>query len=323
LSQEKPEGVIKEQAWPRIAVLGAGAVGCYFGGMLARAGAAVTLIGRPQYVEAIRRDGLFLDTAEFRQHVPVAATTEASAAREAGIVLVSVKTFDTEEAARSLAANLEPGAAVISLQNGVDNVERIRAAAGIDAIRAVVYVAVAMSGPGHVKHSGRGDLVIGDLPESRSRHDLAAIAALWERAGVPCRVSKTIEADLWTKMIMNCAYNAISALGRARYERLVGNPWTRELMKQVTEEAMGVARAAGVRLPEIDMVEAVWQLAKTMSSATSSMAQDLARGKRTEIDSLNGYLVRRGAQLGVATPANETLHALVKLLEESAGRVKL
>jgi 2-dehydropantoate 2-reductase len=119
-------------------------------------------------------------------------------------------------------------------------------------------------------------------------------------------------------MIMNCAYNAISALGRAQYARLVSNPWTRELMKHVTEEAVAIARAAGVRLPEGDLVEAVWKLADTMSGATSSTAQDIARGNRTEIDSLNGYLVRRGVELGVATPVNQTLHALVKLLEESS-----
>jgi len=147
---------------------------------------------------------------------------------------------------------------------------------------------------------------------------LESLAALFTGAGVPCRVSDNIAGELWTKMIINCAYNAISALGRAKYSRLVANPWTRELMKQVTEEAVAIARASGVRLPEPDMVDAVWKLADTMSGATSSTAQDIARGNRTEIDSLNGYLVRRGAQLGVATPVNQTLHALVKLLEESA-----
>jgi 2-dehydropantoate 2-reductase len=143
---------------------------------------------------------------------------------------------------------------------------------------------------------------------------------MFTSAGVPCRVADNIAGELWTKMIINCAYNAISALGRAQYGRLVSNPWTRELMKQVTEEAVAIARAAGVRLPETDMVQAVWKLADTMSRATSSTAQDIARGNRTEIDSLNGYLVRRGAQLGVTTPANQTLHALVKLLEESSQR---
>jgi len=297
-------------------VLGAGAVGCYFGGMLARAGADVTLIGRPHHVEAITRDGLFLDTQHFEQRVAVAASSELSAVRDAGIVLFCVKTFDTEDAAKSLAPHLSPGAVVVSLQNGVDNVERVRSAAHIDAVPAVVYVACAMTAPGRVKHSGRGDLIIGDL--FGSGRDLESVAAMFTGAGVPCRVSDNIAGDLWTKMIINCAYNAISALGRAQYARLVSNPWTRELMKQVTEEAVAIAQSAGVRLPEADMVQAVWKLAETMSQATSSTAQDIARGNRTEIDSLNGYLVRRGAQLGVATPVNQALHALVKLLEESS-----
>jgi len=284
--------------------------------MLARAGADVTLIGRARHVEAIAREGLFLDTLHIQQQVRMSASADLSLARDAGVVLFCVKTFDTEVAARALAQHLAPGAVVVSLQNGVDNVERMRSAAGIDAIPAVVYVAVAMTAPGRVKHSGRGDLIIGDF--FGSGRDLESLAALFTGAGVPCRVSDNIAGELWTKMIINCAYNAISALGRAKYSRLVANPWTRELMKQVTEEAVATARASGVRLPEPDMVDAVWKLADTMSGATSSTAQDIARGNRTEIDSLNGYLVRRGAQLGVATPVNQTLHALVKLLEESA-----
>jgi 2-dehydropantoate 2-reductase len=306
-----------QEFWPRIAVVGAGAVGCYFGGMLARAGAPVTLIGRTPRVEAINRDGLFLDTIHFQQQISIAASTDVGAARDADIVLVCVKTFGTEETAKSLAPHLAPGAVVVSLQNGVDNVERMRSAAHLNANPAVVYVAVAMTEPGRVKHSGRGDLIVGYLPEESRHTDLASLSATFTRAGIPCRVSDNIESDLWTKMIMNCAYNAISALGRARYGRLVSNPWTRDLMRRVTEEAVAIARAGGVRLPDPDMVDAVWKLAETMSEATSSTAQDIARGNRTEIDSLNGYLVRRGAQLGIPTPVNQTLHALVKLLEES------
>jgi 2-dehydropantoate 2-reductase len=116
---------------------------------------------------------------------------------------------------------------------------------------------------------------------------------------------------------MNCAYNAISALSRSRYGRMVRSPWTRELMRQVIEEVVAVGRAAGVRFPDVNLVEAGLTLAETMPNAISSTAQDLARGKRTEIDSLNGYVARRGAELGVATPVNQTLHALVKLLEEA------
>ena len=313
---------MEKNDWPRIAVLGAGAVGCYFGGMLARAGALVTLIGRPKHVEAINRNGLFFEGLRFQQTIRVAASTETAAARDAEIVLFCVKTLDTEEAARSLAPHLAPGAAVISLQNGVDNVLRIRSAAGIDAIAAVVYVAAAMTEPGHVRHSGRGDLILGDLPgrdpkNGPRRLQLESIAALFERAGVPCLVSENVEGELWVKMIINCTYNAISALGRARYHRAVENPYTREVMIMVIDEAVAVARAAGVRLPEINLVAEGLKIGETMASATSSTAQDIARGKHTEIDSLNGYVVRRGAEVGVRTPANQTLHALVKLLEES------
>jgi len=307
---------VEQEVWPRIAVMGAGAVGCYFGGMLARAGAPVTLIGRAKHVEAIRRNGLFLESLQFRQQIPIAATSDVSAAREADTVLFCVKSYDTEEAAQALATHLGSGAVVLSLQNGVDNAERILAATKIAAVPAVVYVAVAISEPGRIRHSGRGDLIIGALPFSPYAHDLSAIAATFERATIPCRVSANIEADLWTKMIMNCAYNAISALGRSQYGPIVQNPWARDVMTQVTEEAIAVARAAGVRLPE-GVVEAVLKLAETMSGATSSTAQDIARGRRTEIDSLNGYVVRLGAQLGVASPVNRTLHGLVKLLEES------
>jgi 2-dehydropantoate 2-reductase len=304
---------VKPDPWPRIAVLGAGAVGCYFGGMLARAGAPVTLIGRPRHVEAMNRDGLCLETLHFRQQVPVTATTDVAAARAAEVVLLCVKTLDTEEAAKVLAPHLAPKAVVVSLQNGVDNAERIRTATGVEAVAAVVYVAAEMVAPGHVKHNGRGDLLIGDA--RRPRRELEDLAALFVRGGVPCPVSDNIAADLWTKLIINCAYNAISALARAKYGRIVGYQPTRELMRQVTEEALAVARADGVCFPAGDMVEAVFRLGHAMSGATSSTAQDIARGKRTEIDSLNGYVVRRGAALGVPAPVNQTLHALVKLLE--------
>jgi 2-dehydropantoate 2-reductase len=306
---------VSEHVWPKIAVVGAGAVGCYFGGMLARAGAPVTLIGRGEHVEAIRHAGLFFDSHHFREHLAVNATTELSAVREAELVLVCVKTLDTETVARSMAQYLAPGASVISLQNGVDNADRMKAAAGIDVIPAVIYVAVAMAGPGHVRHSGRGEIVLGKRPAER---ELEEIVALFTRAEVPCRVSKNIDVDLWKKLIMNCAWNAISALGRARYGDIGRHAQARTLITRIVNEGVAVARAAGIPLSDMDLLESCWWLSESMNAATSSTAQDIARGKRTEIDSLNGFLARRGAELGVATPVNETLHALVKLLEESS-----
>jgi 2-dehydropantoate 2-reductase len=305
---------VPDETWPKVAVLGAGAVGCYFGGLLARAGAPVTLIGRPHHVEALSRDGLWLEGLHFQERVRVGASTSAQAAQGAAVVLLAVKSFDTEEAARSLAPHLAPGAVVVSLQNGVDNVERIRAAAGIDALAAVVYVAAAMTGPGRVRHSGRGDLIVG-RPGGGRRAEAERVAALFARAGVPCLVSDNVAGELWAKMAMNCAFNAVSALGRAKYGRIVSDPRAREVLRRAVEETEAVARAGGVRLPDADLVAAAFRLGEAMSEAMSSTAQDITRGKRTEIDSLNGYVARRGAELGVATPVNQALHALVKLLE--------
>jgi 2-dehydropantoate 2-reductase len=296
--------------------MGAGAVGCYFGGMLARAGAPVTLIGRPALVEAIAQGGLFMDTLHFQEKVSARATTDAAAVREAEMVLFCVKTLDTESAARAVAPHLRPGAIVVSMQNGVNNVERIRAAAGLDALPCVVYVAAAMPAPGRVKHSGRGDLAIG--PAQR-KGDVARVAATFERAGVKCRISENIEGDLWAKLVWNCAGNAVTALGRASYGQVAGSEFGRQVLMAAAQETIAVARAAGVTLPPIDLAGAGLKLANELGPATSSTAQDVARGKRTEIDSLNGFVARRGAELGVPTPVNQTLHALIKLIEEASA----
>src|SRR5262245_5981445 len=192
--------------WPRVAVVGAGAVGGYFGGMLARAGAHVTLIGRPVHVNVWAREGLFLDSADFQERIPVSASTDIAAARDAELVLFSVKSSDTEDAARALARNLGGEPLIISLQNGVDNVERMRRVAALDPVAAVVYVAASMSAPGRVKHAGRGDLVIGDLTgrvAPMRPDDLRCASAWFEKAGVPCALSPNIEGDLWRKLILN------------------------------------------------------------------------------------------------------------------------
>ena len=312
---------MSEGSWPAAAVVGAGAVGCYYGGMLARAGAPVTLIGRPAHVQAIERHGLLLETLRFTDRVRVAASTQMAAARGAGLVLFCVKSSDSEAAASELAPHLAPDALLLSLQNGVDNLERLRPHVSCPAFAAVVYVAAAMAAPGHLRHTGRGDLVIGALsPDdpAAARPVLERVAGWLRRADVACLVSDNVEGELWAKLLINCAYNAISALGRACYARIGAHPQALGVLKDAAREVIAVARAAGVRLPDGDLVEAACAISRSMAGATSSTAQDIARGRRTEIDHLNGYVVRRGEALGVATPVNRTLHALVRLLEEAA-----
>lgn len=295
-----------------IAVMGAGAVGCYYGGMLGHAGHSVMLIGRQRHVDVVRRDGLLLDTLGFRAQVPVAASTEASAVQGAALVLVCVKSTDTEAAAAAMAPHLAPGAVLLSLQNGVDNAERLQALLPAQSVvPAVVYVASEMAGPGHVKHHGRGELVIGPSP---ARDD---IVALFASAQVPVQISDNVAGELWAKLILNCAYNALSAITQLPYGRLVQGEGVQAVMRDVVAECLAVAAAAGVVVPG-DAWAAVQRIAQTMPTQLSSTAQDMALVRRSEIDHLNGLVLRRGVALGVATPVNRLLHTLVKLLEGNA-----
>jgi len=301
--------------WPRIAVVGAGAVGGYFGGMFARAGAPIVLIGRRHFADAVNSTGLVLDKSEGQERIRVSATTEMNAIRDCSLILFSVKANDTDETAKQIAPFLQPDATVVCLQNGVDNADRVRAATNVVTVPAVVYVAVSVPEFGRVKHLARGDLIIGPLSERTTE-----VANVFNRAAISCRISENIEGELWVKLLCNCALNAISALGHARYGQIVQSSDAKQLMQDVVDEVLAVARAAGVVLPGVDDrksgMAAAMEIATQMADAFSSTAQDLNRGRPTEIDALNGYIVRQGAALAVPVPINGALFTLVKLAEQ-------
>ncbi len=292
--------------------MGAGAVGCYYGGMLARAGHDVVLIGRPAHVEVVNARGLRLETRAFDAQVPLRASVDVAAVAGAELVLFSVKSTDTEHAGNEIASHLAPDTLVVTLQNGVDNADRLRGVLRNEVSAAVVYVAVEMAGPGHVRHHGRGELVI-----EPSQHS-ADVAWQLIAAGVPTEISDNAVGALWAKLIINCAYNALSAIAQMPYGRVVAGDGIPAVMQTVVDECLAVARAEGVVVPG-DAQASVRGLAATMPNQFSSTAQDLARAKPSEIDHLNGFIVRRGEALGIATPVNRTLHALVKLIETRAA----
>jgi 2-dehydropantoate 2-reductase len=342
-----------------ITVIGAGAVGCYYGGMLARAGHDVTMIGRQQHVDAMLRDGLLLETLSFTEYVKVAASTEIDAASvgSAELLLVCVKSDDTEGSAAQIAPfldrlvdppldqQLRRGATILSLQNGVDNALRLHASlvhanpdlpialssvaqstvqATADAAgtydktagnnhtiwvgSAVVYVAASMAGPGHIKHHGRGELVIGPSPHSD------ALAVQFRAAGIPVQISHQVTSALWEKLVINCAYNALSAITQRPYGVLFAATGIPEVMRNLVDECRQVAVAMQIDLTA-NLWDAVESIAQSMASQYSSTAQDISRGKRTEIDHLNGYIVRQGMKHGVATPVNHAMTSMVRLLE--------
>lgn len=296
----------------KIAVMGAGAVGSYYGAMLARAGHDVALVGRPAHVEAVRRQGLLLEMKSFRGHVPSRASERPEDVAGAKLVLFCVKSTDTEYAGRQIAPHLDADAVVLSLQNGVDNAERLQALLAQPVVPAVVYVAVEMAGAGHVRHHGRGELVLGPSPRSDE------IAGVLSAAGIPATVSANAVGELWAKLILNCAYNALSAATQMPYGRLVEGTAVLDVMRDVVDECLAVAAAAGVTVPG-DTWEAVLRISRSMPTQLSSTAQDLARGRPSEIEHLNGYIVRKGGETGVRTPANRVLYSLVRLLESREG----
>ena len=307
-----------------IAVVGAGAVGSFYGAMLARAGHKVTLTGRPQHVDAIERDGLRLDMGGTVEAIRVAARTDLAAVRGADLILFCVKSTDTESTARAMAPLLAPHAVVLSLQNGVENAALIGRHVRQFVVPAVVYVATALAAPGTVRHFGRGELLIGAAsPQAAQDAALAErlddIAALFATAGIAVTVSANVMAELWSKLLVNCAYNAISALAQAPYARLAALLEVRAVQQAIVHEVIAVAAADGVALSLDASLQATHNIAATMPGQLSSTAQDVARRRQSEIDHLNGFVMRRGQALGVPTPVNQTLHALVKLVEAGYG----
>lgn len=292
-----------------VAVYGAGAVGCYYGALLARAGHQVTVIGRPEHVQAINAQGLRLQSRDFDINVAVQATTKPVGVLDAELILLAVKSPDTERAGQQMHPHLAPGAVIICLQNGVDNAERLRAVLpGFKVSSAVVYVASEMAGPGHVRHHGRGELVIerAAMPER--------VGQAFRAAGIAAIMDENVRGALWAKLILNCAYNALSAAGHMAYGDLIRQPGVEDVMEAVVAECEAVAAADGVAIPG-DIRLAVRRIAETMPRQHSSTAQDLMRGRPSEIDYLNGHIARRGKALGIATPANTALWVTTRLAE--------
>jgi 2-dehydropantoate 2-reductase len=297
----------------RIAVIGAGAVGCYYGAKLLRAGHDVTLVGRQIHVDAINARGLRFESAEFDGFIAAKAVTQIADLAPPDLVLFAVKSGDTDASATALKLVLKPNSIVLSLQNGVDNPERLRAILSQPVIAAAVYVASEMPAAGHVKHNGRGELIIGASPESEK------LAKLLSDAGVPTTVASDIDAVQWSKLINNCAYNALSAVAGIAYGEMFRVEGVPNIVTDAVTECLAVARACGVSLPA-DLLDKTLALAASMPLQQSSTSQDLARGKPSEIDFLNGFIVRKGLEHGIPTPTNHALQVMVKLVERSGSR---
>lgn len=308
--------------WPRIGIMGGGAVGCLYGAFLARSGAPVSIVARPRHAEALNTSGVRVTGRVEEFAAPVRSSSDPAILAESDLVLFCTKTGDTETAAAAIKSHLPKSATILAFQNGIEGAERLAAALDNPVFPAALIVSCEMAGPGVVQHNGAGAVRLGewfeDAPHTDDRRArLEQAVAVFGRAGVDIRIEPDIRATMWTKLAMNCAYNAVSALGRARYARLAFNESSVELMGTVVRELIAVAAAEGVPLDFDAVFTRVLELGDTMGTAISSTGQDIAAGRRTEIEDLNGCVVRRGLARGVPTPVNDALVRLVRILERA------
>jgi 2-dehydropantoate 2-reductase len=304
----------------KIAVVGAGAVGCFFGGMLARSHQELILIGRAERVDAINRFGLQMDCQGFQATVALQACADFTDIADVDVILLSVKSYDTLATMKAMQPFLSANTVIVSLQNGVSNVELIASIVANPVYAAAVYVAVAMTDLNTVKHYGRGELQIGSFATDFARADkhpraLTKLIDQFVNTGVPCALSANIKRELWLKLLVNCSYNAISAIGQISYGQMVQVPHIQVLIQRLTDEFLSIAQCEAVTISKEEATQANALIAQTMAGQKSSTAADLARGKLSEIDFLNGYIVDKGMQYNLATPANQAVYALVKMIE--------
>jgi 2-dehydropantoate 2-reductase len=306
----------------RVLIAGAGALGSVVGGLLARAGWPVTLFGRPAHLDAVRHRGLRIEGLFGSHHVTTltCATAPGELRGPYGAILLTVKAYDTAATASAVAPLLAPGGVLVSLQNGLGNLETAAAAVGAGRVLgARVIFGAEMVEPGQVRVTVYADpVLVGNPRRDDTALDQAAIrwAAHLAAAGIPAEPTREIVAELWTKVLYNAALNPLGALLAVPYGHLPADPDTRTTMDAVIEEAFTVARAAGVvlRWPQAADYRDVFygRLVPSTAGHRSSMLQDLERGRPTEIDAINGHVAARGAELGIPTPVNATLTRLIR-----------
>ncbi len=302
----------------KIAVMGAGAVGGYFGALLHRGGLDVTLIARGRHLEAIKAHGLRIKSTQGDLTVPAKAVGDPRAVGPVDLILFCVKSYDTESAARQCLPIVQESTAILCLQNGVDNEEKIAMVAGGEKVLGgVAYIGAGVSEPGVVVHTAEGRIVFGEMRGGVSER-VRRLEQIFRDAGFPVEVSSNIKAILWGKLCWNAAFNALNTLVGGDVRVLVERPETRTLARQVMEEVRAVANANNVPL-SADLAERLLTWTDTAAgSMKTSTRQDLEAGKRLEVEALNGAVVRKGEAAGVPTPFNFALYALLKAIDPGA-----
>jgi 2-dehydropantoate 2-reductase len=297
----------------RVAIVGSGGVGGYFGGRLAAAGADVTFIARGAHLQALRTHGLRLESPKGDLHLPhVSAAEDASTLGPADVVLFAVKLYDTESATRLLPPLIGADTVVVPLQNGVDGVETIAREVGRPHVAGgVAYVAAVVSEPGVIRHTTMDHLLFGELDGARSPR-LERLLEACRAAGFQATLSDHIEVDIWSKFVRLSVLSGMTSITRSPIGPLRDDPDLFAMIQAAVLEGMAVARKKGIALPAGVFDEIVTMMQGLPPQAKSSMLEDLERGKRLELPWLSGAVVRLGNEVGVETPIHRFIATVLK-----------
>jgi len=299
-----------------IAVMGTGAVGAYFGVKLAAAGHDLVFIARGKHIEALQREGLKVNSPGGNLRITNARFTADT--RDAGgvdLILFCVKSYDTETAVELLAPMIDPGTTILSLQNGIDNPEKIAGRWGDErTLAGVVYVGAQITAPGVVTHSAGGKIIFGP-----STGAVGGNAKLVERtlsaAGIPCELSGDIQQVQWTKLLWNAPFCAVSCLTRANVKQIVESEPLTRLVLDCMSEVQAAALSRGINLPDKLCADAL-TFSRGLGAFKPSMLQDLEAGKPLEVDAFNGVVIKLLQQAGKAAPTNQSFYAMLKYLDK-------
>jgi len=302
----------------KITVVGPGAMGCLFAGFLSKSGEEVYLFDRKkERAKSISKNGIKIEGISSLKS-PVKATCDPKDVKGSSLIIICVKSYDTITAAKEIKSLVGKDTFVLTLQNGVGNVEAIAGIVGEEkTIGGVTSQGVTLLGDGHIRHAGRGDTVIGFASQKADSNALEKIRDVFKKSGFETKIADNIQDLIWSKLIINVGINALTAITRLNNGRLIEFKGTEEILEGSVREGIEVAKAKGINLIFDDPIGKVKDVCKATAGNIASMLQDVLKKRKTEIDYINGAIVKEAERLNIQVPINKALTNLVKTIESS------
>lgn len=300
----------------KIAIAGPGAIGCLFAAYLTKSGQDVWLLDKDsKRAQTLSDIGIKIEGVSGTWQTKVNATADASEIGKAEFIIICVKSYDTQRAVKDVSSLVGRDSLVVTLQNGIGNIEVLSESFGNQAVAAgTTNMGANLQGTGFLRHAGLGETVFGRI-DGKTTFSLRTLREIFNKANLPARTSRDIEGILWSKLIINVGINALTAITGLNNGRLIEFEWTSRILKDAVTEAVKVAKRKRIKLIFDDPLGKVESVCEATAKNISSMLQDRLKEKKTEIDFINGVIVRQAQSLGIPAPVNQVLYELVKTIE--------